>query len=59
MNRSRLTDKENKLIATGEQVGWRGTNQEFGMSRYKLLRVKLKTTQSYYVTPGTTVNILQ
>ena len=59
MNRNRLTDKENKLIATGEKVGWRGINQEFGISRYKLLHVKLKTTQSYYATPGSIVHILQ
>ena len=42
MNRNRLTDKINSQLPEKRWGG--GINQEFGISRYKVLPVELKTT---------------
>ena len=39
-NSNRLTDIKNKFVVTEGEMEWGGTNQRYGIKRYKLLNRK-------------------
>ena len=49
---NRFTDIENKVMVTIVEKVWGGINQEFGITRYKLLRIKYTNSKVLLYSTG-------